>query len=101
VQNLVSKQMLFLDGETHGKMQLIILKCLSQMVKDLPRSIRSVAHHALASVKEKGEMDLVRDFASTVSLQVIAQVLGIPLSDQGEITQLEAWSDTFADITSG
>lgn len=101
IQHLVSQQMLFLDGEQHRKMQRIILKCLSQMVKDLPHTIRAIAHEALAPAEQAGEMDIVNDFASSVSLLTIARVLGLPLDDREKMSQLEIWSDTFADMTSG
>src|SRR5205807_2610099 len=55
----------------------------------------------LAAVRRAGEMDAVRDFAAPISLLVIAHVLGMPTQDMAELQQLERWSDTFGDITSG
>ncbi len=97
----VSRQMLFLDGEQHRRAQNVILKPLARMVKSMPADIRGFVRRALKDVAEKGEMEMVHEIASPISLFTIAQVLGIPLEDEQELKQLEQWSDTFGDITSG
>lgn len=97
----VHKQMVFMDGAQHQQAQQILLKPLAQMVKKTPATIRSLVSTILADAQHKGELDLVKDFASPVSLLVIAQVLGIPTDDQEGLLQVERWSDTFTDFTSG
>ncbi len=97
----VSKQMLFMDGEAHQRAQQVILRPLAQMVKRLPDDIRAYAQTLLAHARGKGEIDIVQDFASPLSLWAIAQVLGIPATDDETLRQLEQWSDTFGDVTSG
>src|SRR2546421_3288489 len=68
----ISKQMLFMDGEAHLQAQGVMLKPLARMVKQMPADMRSFAHSALTARQKAGEMDLVSDFASTVSLLAIA-----------------------------
>jgi cytochrome P450 len=97
----VSRQMLFMDGEKHRTAQSTMLRPLAQMVKSLPPVIRKIARQALAEVEERGEIELVSQFASPISLLTIAHVLGIPVEDRDLLHQLEQWSDTFGDITSG
>ncbi len=97
----VSKQMLFLDGEAHQRAQSVMLRPLAQMVKSMPDDIRALIQSILGNVQHKGEIDMVRDFAGPLSLHVIAQVLGIPTSDEATLQALERWSDTFGDVTSG
>jgi cytochrome P450 len=97
----VSKQMLFMDGEAHQRAQSVMLRPLAQMVKSMPDDIRALIQDILANAQKKGEIDMVRDFASPLSLHVIAQVLGIPTSDEETLQRLERWSDTFGDVTSG
>lgn len=97
----VTKQMIFMDGEHHQQAQSVLLRPLAQMVKQTPTTIRALVSTILATAQARGEMDLVRDFASPISLYVIAQVLGIPTDDHARLLQLEAWSNTFGDITSG
>lgn len=97
----VQKQMVFLDGELHRRMQEVMLRPLALMVKNLGPVIRSFAQNALASACKKGEMEVVSEFAAPIALLTIAHVLGMPVHDLDELKQLECWSDTFGDVTSG
>jgi cytochrome P450 len=97
----VSKQMLFMDGEAHQRAQQVMLRPLAQMVKQMPDAIKGWAKDRLDAASKGGEIDSVRDFASPLSLLTIAQVLGIPTDDMGLLHDLERWSDTFGDVTSG
>jgi cytochrome P450 len=97
----VSKQMLFLDGQAHRRAQDVMLRPLASLVKSMPEHIRRFARNALMEVRDAGEMEFVDAFASPISLLAIAYVLGIPVDDYAELRQLEHWSDTFGDVTSG
>jgi len=97
----VGKQMLFMDGEAHQRAQNVMLRPLARMVKSMPDDIRAYVQAILAKAEKRGEIDIVQDFASPLSLWAIAQVLGIPVSDEETLHQLERWSDTFGDVTSG
>jgi len=101
LQRSIGKQFLFLDGEAHKRAQEVVLKPLAQMVKGMPDDIRAFVRSTVESLQGKEEIDVVKDFASPVSLLVIAHILGIPLDDYEQLVQLEQWSDTFGDITSG
>jgi len=97
----IHRQMLFMDGEKHRQAQNVMLRPLAQMVKQIAADIQKFAQDALAHQHKTGEMDIVSDFASPVALMTIAHVLGIPTEDRDELQQLERWSDTFGDVTSG
>ena len=93
--------MLFMDGDYHKRAQHAMLRPLANMAKKIPDEIRSFAHRLLLERQHIGEIDLVYDFASKISLFGIACILGIPLDDWNLLLQLERWSDTFGDLTSG
>lgn len=97
----VSRQMLFMDGEKHRRAQAVMLRPLAQMVKDMPLLIRQFACSSLDAVHATGEIDVVSQFAAPISLLAIAHVLGIPTDDREVLHQLEQWSDSFGDVTSG
>lgn len=97
----ISRQMLFMDGERHRLAQSIMLRPLAQMVKNMPEIIRQIAQEATLKARLQGEMEVVSQFAAPISLLTIAHVLGIPSHDLEELQQLEQWSDTFGDLTSG
>ncbi len=97
----VNKQMVFMDGEEHKRRQNVMLRPLAQMAKKMPDEIRTFAQEGLEVLRRTGEMDVVNDFASHISLMSIAHILGLPLDNKEELQQLERWSDTFGDVTSG
>ncbi|BCL80813.1 cytochrome P450 [Ktedonobacteria bacterium brp13] len=97
----VSRQMLFMDGEKHKQAQNVMLRPLAHMAKNMPSDIQRFAQEAMATANRTGEMDAVSGFASPISLFTIAHVLGIPADDKAMLQQLENWSDTFGDVTSG
>lgn len=98
---LIDKQLLFLDGDLHRKAQDIMLRQLARIVRGIPEDIKVLAQDLLSAAQQRGAMDIVTEFASPFSLSVIAHVLGMPTSDAALLVQLEKWSDTFSDITSG
>lgn len=97
----VNRQLLFMDGEKHRSAQDVVLRPLAQMVKTMPPFIKTIVQDALVAVQQTGEMEAVSQFASPISLFTIAHVLGMPVEDSDMLRQLEQWSDTFGDITSG
>lgn len=97
----VSKQMLFMNGEHHQRAQNVLLRPLAHMAKEMPSDIRGFAQEAIKAALGKKELDAVGEFASPIALLSIAQVLGIPSHDKHKLGQLERWSDTFGDVTSG
>jgi cytochrome P450 len=97
----LGRQLLFLDGARHKEAQGVLLRRLARQVRAMPADIEQTAQTILSPLQKRGEMDVVRDFAAPLSLLVIARVLGIPTRDRELLGQLEAWSDTFSDMTSG
>jgi cytochrome P450 len=97
----VSRQLLFMDGELHQKAQEVLLKQLARMVKKMSKDIHSIVEEVLETMLHEEEIDVVKDFAAPISLFAIAHILGMPTADRAQLWQLEHWSDTFADITSG
>jgi cytochrome P450 len=59
------------------------------MVDRLRPRVREFTHELLDAVAPKGQMDVVRDLAYPLPANVIAELLGMPVSDR---EQLQAWS---------
>ncbi|WP_034216043.1 cytochrome P450 [Actinoplanes subtropicus] len=59
------------------------------MVDRLRPRVREFTHELLDAVAAKGQMDVVRDLAYPLPSNVIAEMLGMPVSDR---EQLQAWS---------
>ena len=52
--------------------------------------IQAIAHSLLDAVEDKGELDLIDDYAFPLPIIVIAELLGVPAEDRNSFRQ---WSD--------
>ncbi len=57
--------------------------------------MRQVARNIVADITEKGEFDAVPDISAEISLQVIADVLGVPAEDRMEVFR---WSNAIGTL---
>ncbi|MFV8320965.1 cytochrome P450 [Mycobacterium sp. 23] len=61
----------------------------------LEPQMRQVARNIVADITEKGEFDAVPDISAEMSLQVIADVLGVPAEDRMEVFR---WSNAIGTL---
>jgi cytochrome P450 len=87
-ENLLSK-----DGDDHRRLRRLVTKAFTpRMVEQLRPRIQEIADDLIDRVVERGRMELVDDFAFPLPITVIAELLGIPVEDQGRFRE---WSNTF------
>lgn len=91
-----TKSMTDLDPPEHRRMRTLLSQAFT------PRSVerlepRVVMHvqSLLDQVIDRGEMDIVEDFAVPLPLIIIMELLGVP---QEYLAQMRSWSDTFISI---
>jgi cytochrome P450 len=85
-----------LDPPRHRQMRSLVAQAFTpRMVATLEPRILRLAHDLLDAVIDRGEMDIVSDFAAPLPLIVIAELLGVPASDH---RQLQQWCDDCAPI---
>lgn len=83
--------MIFADPPRHTKLRALVSKAFTpRMIAALEPRIRELSGELLDRVVERGEMDLVADFAAPLPMLVIAEMLGIPAEDR---PQLHQWAD--------
>jgi cytochrome P450 len=85
-----------LDPPRHRQVRSLVTQAFTPRIVATfePRIVR-LAHDLLDAVIDRGEMDIVSDFAAPLPLIVIAELLGVPASDH---RQLQQWSDSSAPI---
>lgn len=87
---------LFFDPPRHTKLRALIAKAFTpRVVANLEPRIRELSRELLDAVIERGEMDLVNDFAVPLPMRVIAELLGVPAADWA---RYKRWSDTILKI---
>jgi cytochrome P450 len=89
--------MVFLDPPRHTKLRALISQGFTpKSVADLEPRIRELAGELLDRRLEHGEMDMAADFAVPLPMMVIAEMLGIPVSDRD---QFQRWNDIILNMS--
>src|SRR5215470_11971293 len=84
--------MLNMDPPRHAKLRGLVNRGFTpRMISLLTPPIRRICSQIVDTVSERGECDFVTDVAAELPLQVIAELLGIPESDQHQVFE---WSNT-------
>jgi cholest-4-en-3-one 26-monooxygenase len=78
-----SLMMLNMDPPLHTRYRRLVNKGFTpRMVRDLEQSIHRSADAIIDQVSAAGEADFVTDLAAELPLQVIAELLGVPIEDR-------------------
>jgi cholest-4-en-3-one 26-monooxygenase len=78
-----SLMMLNMDPPLHTRYRRLVNKGFTpRMVRDLEQSIHRSADSIIDQVSAAGEADFVTDLAAELPLQVIAELLGVPIDDR-------------------
>jgi pimeloyl-[acyl-carrier protein] synthase len=86
--------MLSLDPPAHTRMRNLVNKAFTpRVVERIRPHIAEIADQLLDALPEPGTFDVVRDLAVPLPMIVIAEVLGVPLSDR---ERFRAWSNDVA-----
>lgn len=93
---MLVKQMLFMDRPAHTRLRSLCSAAFTpRRVAGLRSAIQSIADKLIDQVTDKGEMDIIADFANPLPAMVAAELLGFPVEDH---RQLKAWSADFAEL---
>jgi cytochrome P450 len=84
----------FTDPPKHTRLRALMNRAFTtRAVERLRPHIAEIVDDLLAPVRERGEMDLIRDFAYPLPIAVIGDMIGVPAADRDA---LKAWSDDLA-----
>jgi cytochrome P450 len=89
----LTRQMLFLDPPDHSRLRGLVAKAFTpRMIEKLRPRIQQIVDELLAPVKEKGQMEVISEFAYPLPAIVIAEMLGVPPEDRERFT---LWTRNF------
>ncbi len=85
------RTMLMMDPPDHTRLRHLVNRVFTprRVEERLRPRIEALVDELLAPVRERGELDLMRDFAEPLPAIVIAELLGVPAKDH---RQFKAWS---------
>lgn len=91
VEHFFNRHLLHMDPPDHTRMRALVHKDFTPRLVDALRPrIQQIADTLLDAVQDKGEMDLIDDYAFPLPITVIAEMLGVPVEDQDKFRR---WSD--------
>ncbi|MDZ5620474.1 cytochrome P450 [Nocardioides sp. HM23] len=84
---------LALDGAEQSRVRKLVSAAFTpRRVRELTPGVQSLTERyldsALATNAEAGEADWIRDFASKLPMDVISEMMGVPVSDRDEVRRL-------------
>jgi cytochrome P450 len=95
--NLLSYNMLATDAPDHSRLRRLVSKTFTpRMIEGLRDRIQQITDDLLDQVEERGEMNLIDDFAFPLPVTVICEMLGIPVEDRKKFRE---WSNAILDQT--
>lgn len=84
----INRHMLTVDPPDHTRLRGLVHKAFTpRMIRELAGRIEQIASDLLDKVEGQGHMDMMRDFAVPLPVTVIAEMLGVPLSDQAKFRE--------------
>jgi cytochrome P450 len=82
---------LFLDPPDHTRLRKLVAKAFApKVVNALQPQITALVDGLLDRIAEKGEFDVVEDFAYPLPVAVICRLLGVPLDDEPQFSHASA-----------
>jgi cytochrome P450 len=82
--------LVFNDPPYHTRVRKLLAPAFTpRALRELQSRIEALVDRLLAAAAERGEIDLIADFAAAIPIQLIGDMLGIP---QGEREPLRGWS---------
>jgi cytochrome P450 len=83
--------MLNKDGADHRRLRRLVTKAFTpRMVEQLRPRIQEIADDLIEALGERGEMELVDEFAFPLPITVIVELLGIPARDRDRFREWSA-----------
>lgn len=88
---------IFDDPPRHTKLRALVTRAFTpRSIAGLEPRIRELSRELLDEVTERGEMDLVHDYATPLPTLVIAEMLGIPSADRPMFAR---WTDIILNLS--
>ena len=88
---------IFFDPPQHTKLRALVMRAFTpRMVANLEPRIRELSRELLDRRIEHGEMDLASDFSIPLPMLVIAEMLGVPTTDQPHFRR---WGDVMLNLS--
>lgn len=84
----INRHMLTVDPPDQTRLRGLVHRAFTpRMIRELEGRIHEIADDLLNRTQNQGQMDLMRDFAIPLPVTVMAELLGVPMQDQGKFRE--------------
>jgi cytochrome P450 len=91
VMEPLTTNMLDTDPPDHERLRALVSKAFTpRLIERMRPRVQVIADALLDAVQDRGEMDLIDDYAFPLPITVIAELLGVPAEDRNSFRE---WSD--------
>jgi cytochrome P450 len=91
VMKPLTRNMLDTDPPDHERLRALVSKAFTpRLIERMRPRVQEIADALLDAVQDRGEMDLIDDYAFPLPITVIAELLGVPVEDRNKFRE---WSD--------
>src|SRR5579864_1002919 len=88
---------IFFDPPRHTKLRALVMRAFTpRVVANMESRIRDLSRELLDRSIERGEMDLVENYATPLPMMVIGDILGLPVADLPRFTH---WSEVIVKLS--
>ena len=92
----LERNMLDLDPPDHTRLRALVHKAFTpRLIEQMQTRVQTLADELLAAVAQKGEMDLIRDYALPLPMTLITEILGVPAKDRDKFHK---WSKVIVSV---
>ncbi|WP_068504360.1 cytochrome P450 family protein [Paenibacillus kribbensis] len=92
--NFLTESVNSVDEPDHRRLRTLVSKAFTpRYMESLRPRVQEIADELLDQVQKKGEMDLVKDYAYPLPINVICDMIGVPQADRA---QIHVWSSAIA-----
>lgn len=87
LQTMLKEWMLLRDPPHHTHLRAPVIKAFTpRMVNKMLPRVRALAAELIAKQTERGQMDVIKDFARILPVMIIAEMLGVPSEDHAQFS---------------
>ena len=91
VMKPLARNMLDTDPPDHERLRSLVQKAFTpRLIERMRPRVQAIADDLLDAVQDRGEMDLIDDYAFPLPIIVIAELLGVPAEDRNKFRE---WSN--------
>lgn len=90
LHQLINENMLFADPPDHTRLRALVNQAFTpRRVERMDGRIRQIAQELLSGARARGQMELIAEYALSLPVRIICELLGVPLADQADVSD---WS---------